>query len=210
MSFLQLWELGLRGPLTEEQRSDLARVQRNQRHLLVLIEDLLSFTRLEAGRLEVERNPVPMHAVLTTLESMIEPQMARKGVEFHLDHCDGGLTVLGDHDRIVQICLNLLTNAVRATPRGGRVTLRCDADDEGVSVVVRDTGVGIPADKLEAIFSPFTQLGRALNQPKEGAGLGLAISRGLAEAMGATLTATSRIGEGSEFVLRLRRAGKAP
>jgi PAS domain S-box-containing protein len=206
MAFLQLWELGLRGPLTPEQRSDLARVQRNQRHLLVLIEDLLSFTRLEAGRLEVEQNPLSMHEVMATLESMIEPQMREKGVEFRLDQCGGGLNVLGDHDRIVQICLNLLTNALRATPAGGRVALRCEADDKEVSVIVRDSGVGIPADKLESIFSPFTQLGRALNQPKEGAGLGLAISRGLAEAMGGTLTATSAPGAGSEFVLRLRRA----
>jgi signal transduction histidine kinase len=98
-----------------------------------------------------------------------------------------------------------LTNALRATPQGGRVTLRCRSSDAEVSIVVRDSGVGIPTDKLEAIFSPFTQLGRALNQPKEGAGLGLAISRGLAEAMGGTLTATSALGEGSEFVLKLRR-----
>jgi signal transduction histidine kinase len=205
VSFLQLWELGLRGPLTPEQRDDLERVQRNQRHLMSLIEDLLSFTRLEAGRLEIERTRVVMDDALLSLEAMIAPQMSAKGLRFTYQPADPSLVALADRDRMVQICLNLLTNAMRATPRGGRVQMECLASGETISVIVADTGVGIPADKLESIFSPFTQLGRALNQPKEGAGLGLAISRGLAEAMGGTLTATSAAGIGSTFVLELPR-----
>jgi signal transduction histidine kinase len=205
VSFLQLWELGLRGPLSDQQRDDLARIQRNQRHLMALIEDLLSFTRLEAGRLEVERTPVVVDDALQSLEAMIAPQMTAKGVEFRYEPCDRAMVALGDRDRIVQICLNLLTNALRATPQGGRVQMECANDAEYVFVVVADTGVGIPLDKLDSVFSPFTQLDRALNQPKEGAGLGLAISRGLAEAMGGTLTATSAVGIGSTFVLQLPR-----
>jgi signal transduction histidine kinase len=206
VSFLQLWELGLRGPLTQEQRDDLIRVQRNQRHLMSLIEDLLSFTRLEAGRLEVERDQVVMDDALQSLEAMVAPQMAARGLSFTYQPCDPELVAMADRDRTVQICLNLLTNAMRATPRGGRIHMECLSSGETISVIIADTGVGIPADKLESIFSPFTQLGRALNQPKEGAGLGLAISRGLAEAMGGTLTATSAIGVGSTFVLELPRA----
>jgi PAS domain S-box-containing protein len=205
VSFLQLWELGLRGPLTQEQRDDLARVQRNQKHLMSLIEDLLSFTRLEAGRLEVRREAVVMDDALQSLEAMIAPQMSGKGVSFSYEQCDRTLVALADRDRTVQICLNLLTNALRATPRGGRVHMECLDSGQTVSVIIADTGIGIPADKLEAIFSPFTQLGRALNQPKEGAGLGLAIARGLAEAMGGTLTATSALGVGSTFILELPR-----
>jgi signal transduction histidine kinase len=205
MSFLQLWELGLRGPLSTEQRDDLARIQRNQRHLMSLIEDLLSFTRLEAGRLEVEHVPVVMDDALQSLEAMIAPQMAAKGVKFSYTGCDRLLVALGDRARTVQICLNLLTNALRATPRAGRVQMECLGGADAVLVVVADTGEGIPVEKLESIFSPFTQLGRALNQPKEGAGLGLAISRGLAEAMGGTLTATSAVGVGTTFVLQLPR-----
>jgi signal transduction histidine kinase len=136
---------------------------------------------------------------------MIAPQMAAKGVQFIYDNCDQTLVALGDRDRIVQICLNLLTNALRATPRGGRVQMECLSGSECIAVIVADTGVGIPPDKLDSVFSPFTQLGRALNQPKEGAGLGLAISRGLAQAMGGTLTATSAVGIGSTFVLQLPR-----
>ena len=208
VSFLQLWELGLRGPLTDEQRADLVRVQRNQRHLMSLIEDLLSFTRLEAGRLEVERDRVAMDDTLQSLEAMIAPQMTAKGISFRYVPCDVALAALADRDRTVQICLNVLTNAVRATPAGGHVHMECVASGDSISVIIADTGVGIPPDKLESIFSPFTQLGRALNQPKEGAGLGLAISRGLAEAMGGTLTATSAIGIGSTFVLELPRAAE--
>jgi signal transduction histidine kinase len=182
------------------------RVQRNQRHLMSLMEDLLSFTRLEAGRLEVERAPIVMDDALQGLEAMIAPQMAAKGVQFVYESCGEALVALGDRDRIVQIGLNLLTNALRATPRGGRVHMECSQSEDSVSLIVADTGIGIPSDKLDSIFSPFTQLGRALNQPKEGAGLGLAISRGLAEAMGGTLTATSAAGIGSTFVLHLPRA----
>jgi PAS domain S-box-containing protein len=206
VAFLQLWELGLRGPLTDEMRADLTRVQRNQQHLMTLIEDLLSFTRLEAGRLEVERTPVALHGVWETLEHMIRPQMTNKGLTFTIAPVDPQVLVLADHARTVQVVLNLLTNALRATPSGGTVHLGWSVAPTTVTVEVRDTGVGIPQDKLEAIFAPFTQLGRALNRPKEGAGLGLAISRGLAEAMGGTLTAESVVGEGSRFALHLPRA----
>jgi signal transduction histidine kinase/PAS domain-containing protein len=206
VSFLELWEMGLRGPLSTQQREDLVRIQRNQRHLMALIEDLLSFTRLEAGRLEVEQAPVRMQETLQSLDAMIAPQMTEKEVEFRSGSCDPSIEALGDRNRIVQICLNLLTNALRATPRGGRVTLECDCEDLMVMVRVSDTGVGIPADKLDDVFAPFTQLGRALNRPKEGAGLGLAIARGLAEAMGGNLTASSVVGHGSRFTLCLPRS----
>ena len=98
---------------------------------------------------------------------------------------------------------------MRATLPEGRVTLQCVTEEESVTVEVTDTGRGIPLDKLESIFSPFVQVGRALNAPKEGAGLGLAISRGLAQAMGGTLTVTSAPGTGSTFSLRLPRAEKS-
>jgi signal transduction histidine kinase len=198
--------MGIRGPVTDEQRADLERIRRNQRHLLALIEDVLSFARVEAGRLEVERVPVPVEETLQSLEALVHPQMASQGLAFAHRPCDPALVAIGDRERIVQVCVNLLTNAVKATPRGGSVTLWCEADEGTVRVRVRDTGVGIPADKLEAIFSPFTQLGRTLNNPRAGAGLGLSISRGLAEAMGGSLTVESVEGEGSTFTLALRRA----
>jgi signal transduction histidine kinase len=204
--FVDLLELELRGPLTQEQRDDLQRIRRNQQHLLVLINDILSFARMEAGQIDVASTPVPLDEALHSVDAMVGAQMVQRGIDFVYVPVDGPVCVYGDHDRIVQICLNLLTNAMRATASGGAIELTCDVDDTDVHVHVRDTGTGIPADKLEVIFSPFTQLGRALNQPREGAGLGLSIARGLAEAQGGTLTVTSTVGVGSTFTLTLRRA----
>lgn len=203
--YIDLWRLGLRGEVSPSMQEDLDRLSRNQEHLQVLIEDLLSFTRLEAGKLEVECVPVRVAATFDTIDAMMRPQMQERKVAFSYDACDTTLEVIGDEARIVQILVNLLTNAMRATPAGGRVTLACVADAEAVTVTVSDTGVGMPEDKLESIFSAFTQLGRSLNAPKEGAGLGLAISRGLAEAMGGSLTVESVVGEGSTFSLRVQR-----
>ncbi|MDB4899046.1 MAG: ATP-binding region ATPase domain protein, partial [Gemmatimonadetes bacterium] len=204
--YLDLWQLGLRGEIPPALQEDVDRLARNQAHLGVLIEDLLSFTRLDAGELGVERAPVAIAPLFRTLEAMMLPQMKQRGVELLQEPCDPAIAALGDEDRIVQVCVNLLTNAMRATPAGGQVVLACVATEDQVAITVTDTGIGIPADKLESIFTPFTQLGRALNAPREGAGLGLAISRGLAEAMDGTLTVTSAPGEGSTFSLRLARA----
>ena len=197
--------MGLRGPITEAQRADLDRIRRNQQHLLLLIEDVLSFARVEAGHLEVDDDSVPIDDTLHALESMIHPQVALKGVHFSCEPCDPALRARGDRDRIVQVGANLLANAIKATPAGGRIALSAVADAEHVRIRVTDTGVGIPADKLETIFSPFTQLGRWLSSPRAGAGLGLSISRALAAAMGGSLVAESREGHGSTFTLTLRR-----
>ena len=204
--YVDLWRMGLRGAMSPTMAEDVERLARNQEHLSVLIEDLLSFTRLDAGQLTVERVAVPIVTVFAALEAMVEPQMAERGIHFSYERCDPMIAVLGDADRITQVGVNLLTNAMRATPAGGHVALACIADAASVTIAVTDTGVGIPPDKLESIFSPFTQLGRSLNAPKEGAGLGLAISRGLVEAMGGTLTVTSNVGEGSVFAFCLPRA----
>jgi PAS domain S-box-containing protein len=204
--YIDLWRFGLRGDITPVMKDDIDRLTRNQEHLATLIEDLLSFTRLDAGKLEVEHVPVSIDSAFTALEAMVTPQMAAHGVAFTYEHCAPDVAALGDEDRIIQVCLNLLTNAMRATEAGGRVSLACAAEADVVTITVTDTGVGIPAEKLDAIFAPFMQLGRALNAPKEGAGLGLAISRGLAEAMGGTLTAASTPDVGSTFSFRLPRA----
>ena len=197
--------MGLRGPITEAQRADLDRIRRNQQHLLLLIEDVLSFARVEAGRLEVDDESVAVDETLRSLESMIHPQVAAKRVRFVYEPCDPALRARGDRDRIVQVGANLLANAIKATPADGNITLSAVADADHVRIRVADTGVGIPSDKHETIFSPFTQLGRSLSNPRAGAGLGLSISRGLAAAMGGALTVESTEGEGSTFTLTLRR-----
>ena len=129
-----------------------------------------------------------------------------KGVEYSVGACDDDLRARGDAERITQICINLLSNALKATSSGGRVDVDCDADESSVSIHVHDTGVGIPPERIEAVFSPFTQLGRALNSPDTGVGLGLAISRELARVMSGDVTVVSEVGVGSTFTLVLPRA----
>lgn len=202
---LQLWELGLRGEFSEQQTDDIERIKRNQQQLSSLIEDLLSFARLEAGKLEVKQVRVLVNSVLDGLTSAISLDLEARGLTYNRQLADPSLSVIGDADRLHQVLVNLVTNAMKATASGGSIDVWCSSTGATVQIHVQDTGLGIPADKLEAIFNPFVQVGRALNQPREGAGLGLAISRGLAEAMGGTLTATSIVGEGSTFVVSLRQ-----
>ncbi|HYU54523.1 MAG TPA: ATP-binding protein, partial [Gemmatimonadaceae bacterium] len=117
---------------------------------------------------------------------------------------DEPIVAYADSTKVQQIVLNLLSNAIKFTSRGGRVKLDCLAEGNNIAVRVRDTGCGIPADKLETIFQPFVQI-KAKGTIPNGTGLGLSISRRLAEAMGGSLTATSELGRGSTFTLLLTR-----
>jgi signal transduction histidine kinase len=129
-----------------------------------------------------------------------------KGVHYRVSECSDGLVARGDSERIVQICLNLLSNSLKATAAGGEVTVECERRGDQIAIHVRDTGSGIPPERLESVFSPFTQLGRALNSPDTGVGLGLAISRELARGMGGDVTVVSEVGVGSTFTLTLPTA----
>lgn len=206
LGFLDIALMGLRGEVATTLREDLERVRRNQQHLLALINDVLSFARVEAGQLIVRREVVPLHEVLEALPSLVSPQADAKGVALSIPICSALLSVVGDRDRVTQVFTNLLTNAIKATSPGGSVTLECDPAGDVVLARVRDTGVGIPPDMCDRIFEPFVQVTRSLNRPEEGIGLGLSISRNLARAMGGELTVDSSVGEGSVFTVRLPRA----
>ena len=123
----------------------------------------------------------------------------------HYERPDPALTVRADSEKLQQIVLNLLTNSIKFTEPGGRVTVRCDVADDHATVTVHDTGRGIAADQLERVFEPFVQVDARLTRTKEGVGLGLAISRDLARGMGGDLTAESKVGVGSSFRLTLPR-----
>jgi signal transduction histidine kinase len=113
--------------------------------------------------------------------------------------------VRADADKVRQILVNLMSNAIKYTSAGGSVDVACEGDSKHVRILVRDTGIGIPREKLQVVFEPFVQLDRSLTSTKEGSGLGLAISRDLARAMGGDLIAESSVGRGSIFVLTLPR-----
>jgi signal transduction histidine kinase/PAS domain-containing protein len=204
--YAELLSLGLRGPTTAEQQEDLGRIMRSQRHLLSVINDILNFARLEAGYVEYRVTSVPVSELLADLESLIRPQLVAKQLNFSCDPVESDLIVRADKEKVRQVLLNLLANAVKFTLVGGRIRVDCHHDDACVYIRVTDTGIGIPTDRRGAIFEPFVQLHRTLAQPAEGTGLGLAISRDLARGMGGELSVESQPGEGSTFTLALARA----
>jgi len=208
---VQLLDMEVHGPITPLQHEALARVERAQRHLLALINDVLNLTRLDAGRVEYDVRPTDLGTILTDVASMMETQLRSKDLTFDVRPPRGTLLVWADGDKLSQILLNLLANAVKFTPAGGRVTVDVTLDEtEGVARLrVTDSGVGIPREKQDAVFHPFVQINRSLTRPMEGIGLGLTISRDLARGMGGDLTLESVEGRGSTFTVTLRRVGVA-
>ncbi len=207
--YTELLEMELRGPVTPEQREDLRRIRRSQRHLLSVVNDVLNFARLDTGYLQYDITGVLLAEALGEVEALVAPQLQAKGLAYELRLPPKSLAVMADAEKLQQIVVNLLSNALKFTPRGGRIDVACNAGDTTVAITVSDSGRGIPADKLEAIFEPFVQVERALTRETEGSGLGLAISRQLARAMGGDLTVVSQLGAGSEFTLTLPRGDPA-
>jgi PAS domain S-box-containing protein len=202
--YTDLIAMGLSGPVTEQQRDQLGRIKRSQEHLLGIINDILNFSRIEAGQLNYELSAVSLHDVVGSVMQMITPQAQAKGLQFEDSGCKTEVTAWADRAKVEQIVLNLVSNAVKFTDPGGTVSLACDwMESDAVRLTVRDTGRGIPADKLEAIFEPFVQVGRSLSTKGEGAGLGLAISRDLARAMHGDIRVESAVDTGSTFELTL-------
>lgn len=168
---------------------------------LRIIRDLLDVSAIEAGRLTVSPEPMLAGAVVDTVAAMFAPIAAGRGVELAVDRAGGARWVEVDADRLVQALGNLVANAVRHTPRGGRVTLSVTADaDGGTRFAVVDTGPGIAPEQLPHLFDRFWQ---ARERRRAGAGLGLAIARGIVEAHGGTIGVTSPPGAGSTFTLAL-------
>jgi PAS domain S-box-containing protein len=199
----QLLEMGIHGPINETQREYLEKIRRNQTHLLGLINEVLNFAKIEAGQVQYDIEDVAVDETLAAVEALIEPQVRARGHQYTYRRGDPAVTVRADRERLEQVVLNLLTNAIKFTEPGGRIVLEWEAADGRAQVRVRDTGRGIPADRLGAIFEPFVQVDPALTRSNEGTGLGLAISRDLARAMDGDLTVESREGEGSVFTLTL-------
>ncbi|HEY4218171.1 MAG TPA: ATP-binding protein [Gemmatimonadaceae bacterium] len=205
MGYAQLLELGVHGALDAKQREDLRRIDRSAQHLLGLINDILNFAKIEAGRLEFHLVPVSLSSVLDRVKELVALQAASKHLRYSIDAVPDDVFVCADEDKLVQIFTNLASNAVRYTNEGGTITVTTHVNDDRVVTEVRDTGVGIPAAKLDSIFEPFVQVDRGYAAQRQGAGLGLAISRELARGMGGELTVKSEVDKGSVFSVELRR-----
>ena len=204
--YADLLLMGVRGSLNDDQRTDLERIKRSGQYLLGLINDVLNFAKLDSGQVEYRFETVEVAPLLEGLEDLIRPQLDAKGVHYEHHAEDRSLTVRADPEKLRQILLNLLANAVKFTQPGGRVRLSCSSTEEQVRMTVSDTGRGIAADQLRRVFDPFVQVERHLTpMSQQGVGLGLAISRDLANGMGGSLEATSELGVGSEFSVVLPR-----
>ena len=201
--FTELIELGLRGPVTPEQVEDLGRIRRNKDLLLSIITDILNFVRTDAGAIVVKREPVPIAPVLADVVDIVGHQFEAKGVRLVAAPVPSDAIVRGDCERVQQVLLNLLSNAMKFTEPGGEVAIETSVADHRVRVDVRNTGSGIAAGHLDEIFEPFVQVDASLTRTAGGAGLGLAIARQLATAMGGTLVVRSTVGAGSTFTLTL-------
>jgi signal transduction histidine kinase len=205
--YASLLEMGVRGPVTEAQAQDLARIRRSQRHLLALVNDVLNFARVEAGRIEWEIRDVLLEDVLQAVEAVLLPQIESKQIRYRRSECDSGLTVRADPEKLRQILVNLVGNAWKFTPAGGEISITCTSDDRLVHIRVTDTGRGIPPEKLATIFDPFVQVDRHLTpESQQGVGLGLAISRDLARGMQGELEVSSAPQVVSSFTLAVPRA----
>ena len=208
--YVELLLLGVRGPLSDDQIADLTRVRRSQQHLLILVNDILNFSKLEAGHVTFEIEPVRLSTVLENVAAMIGPQAAVRQLRFTATPCPSSIFAMADSAKVEQVLLNLLSNAVKFTEPGGEISLSCVANATHVHVLVQDTGAGIPADRQAEIFEPFVQLDRTLVNQRDGVGLGLAISRDLSRGMDGDLTVSSEVGKGSTFTLSLQRAAGLP
>lgn len=205
--YVDLLMLGVRGEVNEAQAQDLRRIKASSTFLLGLLNDILTFASAEAGALTVSLEPVSLESAISRVETMVAPQYERARIEYVREPVDAGLSVRADRDRLQQILLNLLSNASKFTPSGGRVSSRAWRDGDRVAIAVADTGRGIPADHLSQIFEPFAQVHPEIDSRKhKGLGLGLAISRDLARAMGGEIRVASVLGEGSTFTVFLPAA----
>jgi signal transduction histidine kinase len=178
----------------------------SQQHLLGLVNEVLNYAKLETGTVQYDLQEVPVREPIAAAEALVIPQARVKGLELVVSACTPNLAVRADVEKLRQILVNLLTNAVKFTPPGGRISLRCQPSDTVCRFQVSDTGIGIPSHELESVFKPFVQVRSDLTRTQEGTGLGLAISRELARGMGGDLGVVSTPGVGSTFELVLPRA----
>ena len=222
--YTQLLEIGIAGPLTPRQQEYVERVQGSSEHLLGLVNDILDLSKIEAGEMRVRRDRRPVRRVASAALELVIPQARAKNIELSdlSEACSDAVAFLGDEDRVRQILVNLLGNAVKFTEPGGRVTLRCHAgarpapgspmpeSQTWLALEVEDTGIGIAPADAEGVFDPFVQVDGGSTRKQGGTGLGLTISRKLARLMGGDLAVRSLPGEGSCFTLWLPAAADEP
>jgi PAS domain S-box-containing protein len=197
------------GPVNETQRDHLARVRASSEHLLMLIEDILSFARIEAGREQVRIEDFGLAALLEQAAVIVRPLVEKKGLAFSLAGHDSRAVMRSDPQKVRQIIINLLANAVKFTTAGS-VRLQARVRDERVEFEVADTGPGIAREHLERVFDAFWQVDQRITRKAGGTGLGLSVARQLARLLGGDVSVRSVMGEGSVFTVDLPLTAPSP
>lgn len=208
MGYTELMELGISGPVSPTMAEQLGHITTSSQHLLGLIDQVLTFARLDAGAQPVHVEPVELRDLARDVVTLMTPLARARGLQLELELPPGPVPIVSDPLRVRQVVMNLLSNAIKFTPRG-RVTLtvRAGAAPQDVAVDVADTGVGLSEEAMAHVFDPFWQADSGLTRSAGGTGLGLSVSRGLAELLGGTLAVSSLQGEGSTFTLSLPIVG---
>jgi signal transduction histidine kinase len=207
--YAELLELGMRGPITEQQREAIARIKQSQQQLMTVVNDILTFSRSEHGRIPVKLETVNINDALDAVRFIAEPLIRANDLTYEFRGCAPPASAVADRERVQHIVVNLLSNAVKFSPRGSPIVIECLQTEKTVDVRVIDVGTGIPPEKHELIFQPFTQASTGFTRTAGGSGLGLAISRDLARLMGGDVTVASEPGRGSTFTLTLPAAVEA-
>ena len=219
IGYAELLKLGIPGPLSDDQQTQVSRILTSARHLLALVNEVLDLARVDAGRLSLEHRVARAENAVNGAIAVVQPMAEGRGISITLDRSEvDDVRYEGDEIRVRQILVNLLTNAVKFTDPGGRITItygvarqptpeaRLQGIGPWIYLRVEDTGIGIPPEQISAIFDPFVQVDSTHTRPREGSGLGLTISRRLARLMKGDLSVKSTVGRGSAFTLWLPAA----
>ncbi|MDB5097695.1 MAG: multi-sensor signal transduction histidine kinase, partial [Cyanobacteria bacterium RYN_339] len=208
VGFAEFLEDGIAGPLTSPQLEYVAMIQENARRLRLLVDDLLDFSRLQAGTLQLHWSETDLGGLITSVCASLHPVISAAGLSLELDLPAEPVEVTMAQERIAQVLINLVTNAAKFTPPGGQVTVRLQTQDQLVRVEVVDTGIGIEASDQMRLFERFFQAEPSLTRSHGGVGLGLSIAKAIVEAHGGNIGFTSQPGEGSTFWFVLARHGR--
>ncbi|WP_376792104.1 GAF domain-containing protein [Thermoflexus sp.] len=208
--YVDLLLIGSAGPLSEMQRRFLQIVKANADRLKLLVDDLLDLSRIESGRLQLDLRPMPLEAAMEAVVTSLKARIDEKNQRLELDLPEFLPPVQADKDRLIQILMNLVSNAHKYTPEGGSIHVRARAEGGEVHVEVRDTGIGIPAEALPHIFERFYRVDDPRVQETPGTGLGLSIVKALVELHGGRIWVESEVGKGSTFHFTIPIAPKTP
>lgn len=202
--YVEMLALGVQGPVNGDQSQSLERIKKTEKFLSDVVSDLLYYARLDAGNEQLRVSPVSLERALSSAFALVEPLMREKQITYTCESVGDSVLVNVDEGRLEQILVNLLGNAAKFTGKNGSVSIGATVDGDRALIRISDSGKGIPAESLDAIFDPFVQVEQnPTSGSRAGVGLGLAISRALAQRMGGDIKATSQLGRGSVFSVAL-------